>query len=106
MKWFKRDQKEQCTHFKKIGEKWPENMIEIIRFSPYQTDSIGYGISECAACKKRAFSCIGLHMMTDNESGIIDSFIAHKIDWSTFKEFLDKSMAWYKEASINGKESV
>lgn len=98
MRWFKRE--EQCKHFKVLGEKWPENMVELVRFSNYETDTIGYGISECIVCKKRAFNCITLHTMSDWEASIIDIFIAHTMDWSTFKDFLIKNMAWYKEASI------
>lgn len=104
MRWFKR--KEICSHFKKAGEKWLENMIEIVRFSNYETDTIGYGISECTVCKKRAFSCMTCHTMSDWEAGIIDAFIAHEMGYNSFKEFLVKHMAWHKEASVSGKEGA
>ncbi len=99
--WLKRKKKFQkkCQHYKEFGEKWPPNMMEIFRFSPYKTDTIGYGVSECIECKKRAFSCIGLHMMTEKESNTIDAFIGHKIDYNEFKEFLNKNMSWVRGVS-------
>lgn len=98
MRWFKRKQK--CNHFKRGGEKWPDNMVELVRFSPYETDSLGYGVSECTICKKRGFCCVTLHSMSNLQTGVVDMFIQHKMSWDAFKEFLDKNMAWHKEASI------
>jgi hypothetical protein len=65
---FKR--KKKCRHYKKVGESYPDNMRQILRFSPYAKDSIGYTISECAECGTRAFGCIGLHMMGPDLTGV------------------------------------
>ena len=94
MIWFKR--KKRCKHFKVFGQDWPANMFEVVRFSPYKTDSIGYGISECSECGKRAFSCIGLHMMGPRTCEALDSFIQHHMSMGDFKVMLDKEMAWHK----------
>ncbi len=73
--WFKKKEP-QCRHFKEFGEKMPDNMVEIVRFSPYETDTTGYGIRECTNCQKRAFSCMGLHLMPQSNSDVIDAFNA------------------------------
>lgn len=86
----------KCRHLKKAGEKPLENMVEIVRFSPYKTDSLGYGISQCSVCRKRAFSCLGLHAMGWRTCETIDNFINYKITQEQFQEFIKEEMAWSK----------
>lgn len=88
--------KPKCKHLKKFGEKALSNMQEIVRFSPYEKDTIGYGVSECVECGKRSFSIIGLHMMGPETTKVIDDFIAWKIPQTEFKVFINKHMAWSK----------
>ncbi len=84
-------------HSKSVGKSYPESMVEIFRFSPYKTDRFGYGIHECAGCRKRFFSCLGYHMMGPDAENTIDSFIAHKITREEFIKFLEEKMNWFKE---------
>jgi hypothetical protein len=88
--------KKRCKHLKKFGDKWPTNMVRVVDFSPYKTDTIGYGVSQCAECGKRSFSCIGLHLMGPDTTKIIDDFIGYKIDHAAFKLFLEREMEWHK----------
>lgn len=42
-----------------------------------------------------------LHLMSQNKCDIIDDFILRRIDFNTFKQFLDKEMAWVKVSTGN-----
>ncbi len=94
--------KNRCKlpHLKDAGHPYPKNMQEIFRFSPYKTDSMGYGVHECANCGKRVFSCIGYHMMGPDAEKTIDSFIAHEITREDFIHFLEMKMKWFKEHQL------
>ena len=87
----------RLPHEKAAGQPYPENLKQIFRFSPYLTDTFGYGIHECSGCGKRLFSCCGYHMMGTNMERTIDAFIAHDITRDDFVGFLEKEMKWYKE---------
>mgnify|MGYP000678138835 CR=1 FL=1 len=86
----------KCKHRKSFGEKPLSNMKQTYRFSPYKSDTIGYGVSECSECGKRAFTCISLHMMARFQCQVIDSFINHEISARQFEQFLIDEMAWYE----------
>lgn len=103
MKWFKREEKckEKCKHFKAAGKPYPPNMFEVVRFSPYKTDMAGYRISECSECGKRAFACIGLHMMGEKVCKTIDGFIGYRITIEDLTAMLKKEMAWYEFKSTH-----
>ena len=95
-KWLFKGQKPRCRHSKKFGEPMPNNMVQIIRFSPYKTDTTGFGIRECTECGVRAFTCIGLHLMSKEQTDKIDAFINHKITLNELTTFFDKNAFWYK----------
>lgn len=93
--WFKKKlQEASCQHYKRSGEKSLTNMVEVLRFSPYAKDSIGYGISECSECGKRAFSCIGLHIMGPKMCSVIDSFIAYEMTFEQLHGYLSEHCKW------------
>lgn len=89
-----------CHHTKRFGTPWPDNMVEIARFSPFNKDSIGYGVAQCRGCGKRMFTCITLHAMGPRMSETIDKFIDYKMTEEEFLEFLTKSMAWHQVTFI------
>lgn len=95
-KWLKKAVGPSCPHGKKFGETWPPNMVEVVRFSPYKTDRIGYTVCECSDCGKRMFACIGLHLMGPATCAMIDDFIGHKVTLPDFIAFLEREMAWHK----------
>lgn len=89
----------RCCWYKSAGQPWPENIVEVIRFSPYKTDSIGYGIHECRVCGRRMFSCIGCHTMGPNMEAKIDAFIGHKITLDELVRDFEGRMTWWKIAA-------
>lgn len=97
MKWFKRKKKKgKCKHYREPGEPRLDNMVEIVRFSPYEKDKLGYGVHECNQCGARAFSCVGLHLMGERTCEAIDAFIERRIEWCELEEVLCEQMAWYR----------
>lgn len=90
--------KPKCKHYKNGGEKSHSNMETIVRFSIYERkiDHIGYSISQCTECGKRAFGCVFCHMMTNKQSEGVDKFIRYEISEEEFIEFLKNEMVWYE----------
>ena len=97
---FKRKKKQpKCKHYRSFGEPVLDNMVQILRFSPYKTDSSGHAVYECCWCGHRvfgAFGAFGRHLMSERTCRIIDDFIAHKTSQDEFDEFLSSKMAWHK----------
>ena len=97
--WFKK--KSRCRHFKGFGEPYPDNMRRVMTFSPYKTDGFGYSISECKECGKRAFGCLGHHLMGKELAENIDAFIAYEITLDQFIVVLKEHGCWYKLENAN-----
>ena len=96
--------KPKCRHTKKVGECFPPNMQEVFRFSPYKSDSIGFGIAQCSECRKRMFTCAGYHLMGERKTTGIDRFIKYELSEAEFIDFLEKQMTWYKQTNKAGRE--
>lgn len=94
---FKFLRKNKCKHYKKCGEPVPLNMVEIFQFDITSNKVLPFGISECQECGTRAFNCVGLHLIHEDDSKTIDDFIAYKIPKSEFVDFLERNMAWWEE---------
>lgn len=78
----------KCQHTKEACSKYPDNMVAVIKFSPYKNgdkSDFPYGVAECANCGKRSFLCTGLHMMGDEICKRIDKFILYKITLDELK---------------------
>jgi len=76
-----------CQHFKNCGEQIPDNMVEVIKFTEYKKGRLDYSVYECHKCGKRAFLCLGYHLMGFDVSKKIDEFINHKI---SIEELIEK----------------
>ncbi len=101
--WFKKkaQEPEACKHYKSAGDKYPTNMRCVIRFNDHHKSiGIPYGIHECAECGKRAFSCVGYHMMGNDTSSKVDEFIAYKISLDDLTAYFDRKNYWHKLEKI------
>lgn len=103
-RWFKKKVlKPKCCFFKEAGYPYPQNMKKIIKFSEYPErvePYMGYGITQCCVCGKRAFSCSGYHMMGDNTAQIIDDFISYKIELPELLKEFDRRKYRYEVQNI------
>lgn len=87
----------KCKHSKKIGEKFPSNLVHIFEFSQFKSCSLlPYGIVQCTECGYRGYTQLYLHMMPESMTKVIDDFINYKVSREHFIEFLQNKMAHYK----------
>ena len=89
----------KCQHYKKVGEKYPDNMEQILKFSPYKNGDewdYPFGFSQCNNCGKRSFSAMHLHMMGNNTVKYLDDFIDYKIDINSLVKYFDTMGYKYK----------
>ena len=80
----------RCTHFKSAGEAYPDNMVDVIRFGDSVRHKDAFGVSECSACGKRAFSCLYHHFLSPKLVQAIDSFIRREIEIEDLVAALDR----------------
>ena len=89
---FKR--KPKCVHFKRAGQKHPENMITVYVFSESVKYANGHSIDQCCICGVRAFGTSG-HWMSDEQISAVNSFIEYKMSDDEFIAVFKKK-GWIK----------
>jgi hypothetical protein len=100
-----KEKKPKCKHYKKFGEEMPDNMVKIIKFTDGKSlkdEVFSYGIWECTVCGKRAFSCVGCHLMPVWVTSSLDKFIEHKISMSDLIKVFNEWSYDYEEIKIDG----